>query len=718
MSLSTRILLGLVLGVAAGIFFGEPMGALRVAGDAFVKLLQMTVLPYVVVSLVAGLGRLSYGEARVLALRGGALLLLLWTIAFAFVVAMPLCFPDWEIASFFSTTLVEPRKAIDFVGLYIPSNPFRSMADNMVPAVVLFSIALGIALIGMERKQTLLDNFALLSDALMRVTDFVVRLTPYGVFAIAASAAGTMTIAEFERIQVYLVAYVTFSLLMTFWVLPGLVTVLTPLRYRDVVGLSRDVMITAFATGSHFVVLPILAERSKELLRRSRLETDDTDPLVDVIIPVSYNFPHAAKILSLSFVLFAGWFAGTPLSASQYPTLAFSGVVSLFGSITLAMPFILDLFRIPEDMFQLFVATGVVNARFGTLLAAMNTLTLALLGTCAVTGALRLQWIRLARYTVVTLLLTAGLLGGTWMFFTQGVKQTYSEREMLVRMHMLRDTVPAVVHRTAPPTPEMRAGETRLDAILRRGVLRVGYYGADAMPFAYNNASGALVGFDIEMAHSLARALGVTLEFVPTERPSKGRAFAAQLNSGSCDIIMSLTAITAAQSRYIDYSVPYLDVTAALVVEDHRRGEFGDRHALARRKDLRIGVPPDPYYQRRMRGFLPDAEFVEFASVGDFFAAPAGVDAFLFAAEALASWTMLHPNYAVVVPDPPFQKAPAAYPLPRGEQSLVNYVNSWIELKQRDGTIGALYDHWVLGRDAGRGGPRWSVVRDVLGWVD
>ena len=59
MSLSTRILLGLVLGVATGLFFGEHVAFLGVAGDGFVMLLQMTVLPYVTVSLVHGLGSVS-----------------------------------------------------------------------------------------------------------------------------------------------------------------------------------------------------------------------------------------------------------------------------------------------------------------------------------------------------------------------------------------------------------------------------------------------------------------------------------------------------------------------------------------------------------------------------------------------------------------------------------------------------------------------------------
>ena len=83
-------MVGLALGIATGLFFGEPAGIMRVAGDVFVRLLQMTVLPYVVVSLIGGLGRLEYNEARRLGLWGGGLLFLLWTMAFAMVAASSL----------------------------------------------------------------------------------------------------------------------------------------------------------------------------------------------------------------------------------------------------------------------------------------------------------------------------------------------------------------------------------------------------------------------------------------------------------------------------------------------------------------------------------------------------------------------------------------------------------------------------------------------------
>ena len=264
MSISTRILLGLVLGIASGLFFGESMGALSVVGDAYVGLLQMTVLPYVVVSLMAGLGSLTYKEARLLALRGGGLLLLLWVVTFAIVLLMPLSFPELQTGSFFSTTLVDRPPSFDLVALYVPSNPFESLANSDVPAVVLFSIAVGVALMGIDEKGSVLRALQVVSEALMRVTRWIVRLTPYGVFAIGASAAGTMTVDEFGKVQVYLISYIAFALLLTFWVLPGLVATLTGLPQREVTSAARDALITAFATGNDFVVLPLLIERTKE----------------------------------------------------------------------------------------------------------------------------------------------------------------------------------------------------------------------------------------------------------------------------------------------------------------------------------------------------------------------------------------------------------------------------------------------------------------------
>lgn len=65
-NLGRPILIALALGLLAGIFLGEYAGALRVIGDAFIGLLQMTVLPYIIVALVLNIGRLTRAQAGML----------------------------------------------------------------------------------------------------------------------------------------------------------------------------------------------------------------------------------------------------------------------------------------------------------------------------------------------------------------------------------------------------------------------------------------------------------------------------------------------------------------------------------------------------------------------------------------------------------------------------------------------------------------------------
>ncbi|MGD8333377.1 MAG: cation:dicarboxylase symporter family transporter, partial [Desulfobacterales bacterium] len=146
-SLSTQILIGLTLGLIVGLFFGDKASALAIVGKAYIGLIQMSILPYMVVSLMLGIGSLSYEKAVKLAITGGIVLVASWFLAFAFVFLMPLAFPPIKAGSFFSASLVEVAE-VDFIDLYIPVNPISSMARTVVPAAAVFSIAFGIALIG------------------------------------------------------------------------------------------------------------------------------------------------------------------------------------------------------------------------------------------------------------------------------------------------------------------------------------------------------------------------------------------------------------------------------------------------------------------------------------------------------------------------------------------------------------------------------------------
>jgi len=351
---------------------GERAAALQPVADGYVKLLQMTVLPVITVSIISGLGSLTYAQARVLALRAGGVMVLLWLVALVVAFLFPLMLRPMATASFFSTTLVEEPVPLDFIALYIPANPFQSLANSIVPAVVLFSTFLGAALIGIETKEPLLVSLQVIERMLARANRFAVRLTPFGLFAIAAVTMGTADTEQMGRLQVFLFGYAAMSLLLALWILPGLVACLTPIPVRRILHSTRDTLITAFITGELFIVLPALIDCSKQLLEEYGLPEPEAGAPADVIVPAFYSFPHVAKLLSLSFVLFAAWYSETALTVASRAQLALAGLVSLFGSLNAAIPFLLDLVHIPADTFQLFLATGVLNSRFGTLAAAID----------------------------------------------------------------------------------------------------------------------------------------------------------------------------------------------------------------------------------------------------------------------------------------------------------------------------------------------------------
>jgi Na+/H+-dicarboxylate symporter/ABC-type amino acid transport substrate-binding protein len=699
------------LGIASGIFLGEITAPLKIVGEGFVQLLQMAVLPYIVIALISGLGKLKYSEAVRLSLRVGSLLLLIWACTLAVVYLLPFTFPNWKSASFFSTTLLEQPQPFNFLE-FIPSNPFHSMANNIVPAVVLFSIAVGLALMGIENKGALIADFDILEEALKRVTKFVARLTPLGIFAIAASTAGTMNVDELSRLQVYIVAYAMAALLMTFGVLPALIMLLTPLGYREIVWTTKDALLLAFATDNLLIVIPMLTEHGKELLRKDAGANAESESSVDVIVPISFNFPNVGRLLQLIFILFATWFTKTAIGFAGYLNLTLSGLLSLFGKPVAAMPFLLDLLRLPADLMQLYLASGIFVSQLGTLASAMHLFALAVLGGFAMAGALRFQWKRFVPVTALTVCLVAGAVVGVRAYFSLAVQNAYDKDKIIAQMRPLFATGPAKVYKSAPPQLPVQSSQSPLKRIRARGAIRVGYLG-DNRPFSFFNAQGELVGLDVEMAHILAKSFGVSLEFVPVEHFK----ISQQLNAGYCDIVMSGIVVTPERAEAASLSTPYMEATVALVVQDHRRSEFSSREALQKLKAPKLAVL-GPNFISFVREYLPKAEPVIVNSAEEFFESKGKtLDGFVYTAEEGSAWSLLYPEYTIVVLPSPIA-LPLSYVMARGDRELVDYVNALVELKKADGTLKKLYNYWVLGRFAVDTQPRWSVIRNVLHWVE
>ena len=234
-------------------------------------------------------------------------------------------------------------------------------------------------------------------------------------------------------------------------------------------------------------------------------------------------------------------------------------------------------------------------------------------------------------------------------------------------------------------------------------------------PAVFWRPAGELVGFDVEMAHILAEDLGVDLQFVPFEFDSLGR----MLSSGQVDMAMSCIASLPDRYAYASFSRPYLDLTLAFIVPDHQREVFSDLALLREREQLTIAMVSTHYFESRFKRLLPEANIVYLEAAEDFFnGGSQGADALLLSAEEGSAYSYRYPRYSVARVQDGRIRLPAGYAVPKGDVEMMEFVSNWIDLKRKDGTIEDLYHYWMLGGAAKVREPRWSVIRDVLGWVE
>ena len=713
---TSLIWIGLFAGLALGLFVGEYAGRLKVMGDIYVGLLQMTVLPYIVVSLIANIGRMSFTEARVLAGKGIIVILSLWGVGAAAVIFFGLSFPTFSTGAFFSTSLIEPPKQLDFINLFVPSNPFRSVAFNFVPAVVLFCILFGVAAIGVKNKQTLLNHFDVMAQILRRMNSFILKLTPLGLFAITASAAGTLTLQEFGRIQGYLLIYTLGGLFLVGWVLPMTIAVCTRFPYLDVLSASKNALITAFILNSTFVVIPMLIESVNQLFAHYHEKEDDTDVKPEFIIPLGYPFPDIGKILSLIFIPFATWFYSGTISMASYAFILPIGLVLSFGQIVTTIPFLLDVQKLPADIFQLFLMSGVWASRVGDLLATMHLFTFTILTTASIRGWLRIRWSKMAFMTVISLLLAGLSITGIRMYLNSQFKNSYRKDQIIANMQLLEGRVKAVQLPRSEPNPvKLDSNQSRLDRIKERGIIRIGF-NPDRLPFSYRNPRGELVGFDVDLVHHLAGDMGVTIEFVPYAWQDLEK----NLLQDHFDFAISGITATLKRSEEILFSDAYLMVNTGLVVKEHRRKDFSAQDAIRKLGPLRAGVLKDGIiFAERAREFFDNVEVVELPTERQFFEdKDLNIDALITTAEGGAAWTLIYPQYAIVNPLDRPNRVPLVLGLAEPDPKFEEYLNNWIRLNRLNGTIDELVDHWIYGITAISKKPRWSVMRSVLHWIE
>ena len=690
------IFVALILGIGLGHVLGERAAPLKLFGDIYIGLMQMTVIPYILFSLIGSLGQLSGRDLKILAGKGSLTYLACWSLTAFISILFALNLPPISTGHFFSSSIVTPPPKLDWLSLFIPSNPFHSLSENAVPAVVIFSILFGLSIHRIQENSIFLDQVNLVTKTLRQINSMVVNLTPIGILFIAAHTTGTMSLLELERLQGYYLIFGFSALTLIFMVFPMLLASFTRLSIRDILSSSWSSVVTAFVTGSVITVIPLLIDAANSLSQKinPKNEADTSENYPSFILPLIYPFPNAGNALALLFISFAGWFMGHPLDLDDEIQLFSLGFFLMFGKVFLAIPLLLDLFQIPEDMFQLFLAAGVIAGRIGDALSSMHYLIFTVLLSGILMGAVKVRWGRIFRNLAIlgVIILLLVLLSRHFilrMTPADDGKSTILSRSSQVE---LSDS-DMKVDVTGPNPIILMQGESRLQRIRRTGILRVGFR-EEGLPYSYRNSKGEVIGLDIDLMRQLAKDSGLKLVLVPYQRDR----LASALGEDHFDIAVSGITITLKRASELLLSNPYLTVNMCLVVKDHRRSDFTSLTKINQLKELKLATQLGSLFEQRAHVHFPKAEIIPVVNVEDFFEERVQADALATQAESGSAWTLIYPEYKVINPLPMPDAAPVAFAIGGEDRGLNDVVNTWISLQRLNGTIDSLSNFWIKGK--------------------
>jgi len=232
-----------------------------------------------------------------------------------------------------------------------------------------------------------------------------------------------------------------------------------------------------------------------------------------------------------------------------------------------------------------------------------------------------------------------------------------------------------------PAAAESQAPD-RLQKILDRGVLRVGTT-MDTPVFSMRDpASGNLRGLDMDVLETLSSSLGVKLEYVKMTFGS----LLADLAADKFDIAMSGMGRTLDRARVATFSKPYMRYGKLLLIRSADQGRFKTLADLDR-PGLKIG-----YNRGGLNDRFAHNMFTQLATA-DLLAGK--VDAQVSDSTAAIYMGRQNPRLAAMSPDKVFHPIYVAILLRRDDQTLLNYINIWLDQIELDGTLGKIRTKWL-----------------------
>ncbi len=264
-TLNKLVMLGIILGIIFGIVLPEMALQQKVVGTAFVSFLKMLVVPLVFASIfsaVSGLGTLE--QLKNIGLKTIFLYLLTTALSVLLAIIMMNIFNIGDIVSADGLVYDKASNIEDFSGSkmllsFIPTNIFEALATGDLMKVIVFGILLGVASLYLDNKehQMLLGLATSMSNAMLKIAEWIIKLTPIGVFSLISYVVAEQGIEVIIGLWKYMLLVVMVLLIHGLLTLPLILSLLTRINPYHYLNNIREVPLMAFSTASSAATLPV-----------------------------------------------------------------------------------------------------------------------------------------------------------------------------------------------------------------------------------------------------------------------------------------------------------------------------------------------------------------------------------------------------------------------------------------------------------------------------
>ena len=717
LNLGYQVLIAVIAGILTGLFLGPLVSVLRPVSMIYIMLLQMVVLPYISLSIIHGLGSLTPAKAKELLKNGWAFWVLLWGLIFFLIYLFAYLIPQPSAAPVFhsiSSSSINKSLTQNIITYLIPENPVYDVLNNIVPSIAVFGVIVGLALMFIEKKEPLISALERTDQIIEKILSGLAIVSPIGVFAHIAEGAGSIRVSELVQIDFYMVSFIVISLFMTLWILPLILSSLTPMSFRESLRAFRMVCLLPFVTGIPTIAIPFITGYMKKLGEKYSISSDASfRSTTQTLIPLSYSFAQIGNCLLLFFIFFASFYYRHPFTGSEKVLLSFLTIpLSIGSSVTSinAVSFLFKELNFPDNAMELFTATIPVTMNFQILMSVAGVLTFIILVLFVNFRLIQMNWKKLLLNLFIPLILATLIILAISPFvhLQDSYRTLYINRKM---SDAIKNPVNAEIYTSVEnlPGPSRQADQDVLDQILRTNLLRVGYCTSD-MPYAYMNSSKELVGFDIAMAYQLAQDLHCRLEFVPVDIDHLDD----QLNEGVYDIAVGGILMNENRITKMSFSDAYADQDFVLIIPESKRSELGSLEDV-NRKGVVIGAVGA--FRHVITNNFPNATI--YAGKDEKGYELDKADAWVSSRIAATIWCLSHVNYFVQDFNGELGKCFLAYPVRSDAMKFLRFINNWIQIKILDEFYKEQNDYWILGKSPPKKEePRWSIIRNVLHWVN